>query len=61
MHEVNISPPLSLAGFFLNSETNLKSKIEKHNISLLIFISDTSVARSLHLLRLEKKYFSYIR
>ena len=61
MHEVNILPPFSLARFFLNSATNLKSKIEKHKVSLDIFVLDTSIARNLHLLGLEKKHFSYIR
>ena len=61
MHEVNILPPLSLARFFLSQQLICKSKIEKHNVSLDIFVSDTSIARNLHLLGLEKKHFSYIR
>ena len=61
MHEVNISPPLNLVRFFLNSATNLKRKIEKHNASLDIFVSDTSIARNVHLLGYEKKHFSYIK
>ena len=40
MHELNISSPLSLARFFLAQQ---HWKIEKHNISLDIFVSDTSV------------------
>ena len=62
MHEVNnISSPLSLPRFFLTQQLIYKSKIEKHNVSLDIFVSDTSIARNLHLLGLEKKHFSYIR
>ena len=61
MHEANILPPLSLARFFLSQQLICKSKIEKHNVSLDIFVSDTSIARNLHLLGLEKKHFSYIR
>ena len=62
MHEVNISPPLSLAKFFLTQQLICKSKIEKHNNVILdIFVSDTSIPRSLHLSGLEKKYLSYIR
>ena len=40
-HEVNISPPPSLAKLiFLNSATNqIKSKIEKHNVSFDIFVA----------------------
>ena len=54
-------PPLSLHRFFLTQQLICKSKIEKHNISLDIFVSNTSIARNLHLLRLEKKRFSFIR
>ena len=61
MHEVNISHPLSLARFFITQQLIYKSKIEKHNVSLEIFVSDISIARNLHLLGLEKKHFSYIR
>ena len=32
MREVNISPPLSLARFFLTQQLIYKSKIEKHNV-----------------------------
>ena len=50
MHEVNISSPLSLARFFLTQQLIYnKSKIEKHNVSLGISVSDTSIARKLHL------------
>ena len=43
MHELNILSSFSLAWFFLTQQLILyKSKIEKHNISLDIFISDTS-------------------
>ena len=59
MHELNISPPLSLARFFLTQQLIYKSKIEKHNVSLDIFVSDTSIARNLHLLG--ERTFSYIR
>ena len=60
MHEVNISPPLSLVGFFLTQQLIYKSKIEKHNDSLDIFVSGTSIARNLHLPGLEKKHFTYV-
>ena len=43
MHELNILPPLSLARFFLTQQLIYKSKIEKHNISLVIFVSVTNV------------------
>ena len=43
MHELDILSPLSLARFFLIQLQVYKSKIEKHNISLYIFVSDTSV------------------
>ena len=43
MSELNVLPPLSLARFFLNQQLIYKSKIEKHNISLDIFVSETSV------------------
>ena len=56
MHEDNILTPLSLT-----QQLICKSKIEKHNISLDIFVSDTNIARKLHLPGLEKKHFSYIR
>ena len=36
-----------------------KSKIEKQNVSLDTFVSNTSIARNLHLPGLEKKHFSY--
>ena len=53
MHEVNILPLLRLARFFLTQQLNYsKSKIEKHNLSNLSlddFVSDTSIARNLHL------------
>ena len=42
MHEVNISPSFSLARFFLTQQLIYKSKIEKSNVSLDIFVSDTS-------------------
>ena len=43
MHEVNISPPLSLARFLLTQQLIYKRKIEKHNVGLDIFVSDTSI------------------
>ena len=49
MHELNVPFPLSLARFFLTQQLIYKNKIEKHNISLDIFLSDTSIARNLHL------------
>ena len=61
MHKVNISPPLSLARFFLTQQPICGSKIEKRNVSLDIFVSDNSLARKHHLPGLEKKHFSYIR
>ena len=50
MHEVYILSLLSLARFFLTQQLIYsKSKIEKHNLSLDDFVSDTSIARNLHL------------
>ena len=43
MHEINILSPLSLARFSLTQQLIYKSKIEKHNIGLDIFVSGTSV------------------
>ena len=43
MHELNISPPLNLSRFFLTQQLIYKSRMEKHKISLDIFVSDTSV------------------
>ena len=43
MYELNILSPLSLARFFLTQQLIYKSKIEKRNISLDIFVSETSV------------------
>ena len=60
MHEVNVWP-LSLARFLLTQLLIYKSKIEKHNVNLDIFVSDTSRARNLHLPALEKNYSSYKR
>ena len=42
MHERNILSPLSLAR--LTQQLIYKSKIEKHNISLDIFVSEASVS-----------------
>ena len=61
IHEFNISPPLSLARFFLTQQLIYKSKIRRHNVSLDIFVLGTNIARNLHLPGLEKKHFSYIR
>ena len=52
MHELNILSPLSVGRFFLTQQLgnkNYKSKIEKHSVSWDIFVSDTSIARNLHL------------
>ena len=38
MHELNILSPLSLATFFLTQQLIYRSKIEKHNIILDIFV-----------------------
>ena len=43
MHELKILPPFSLARFFLTQQLIFEDKIEKHNISLDIFVSETSV------------------
>ena len=43
MHELNILSPLGLARFFLAQQLIYKSKIENHNISLDIFVSETTV------------------
>ena len=43
MQTVYIFSPLNLARFFLTQQLIYKSKIEKHNISLDIFVSETSV------------------
>ena len=43
MHELYILSPRSLARFFLTQKVIYKSKIEKHNISLDIYVSETSV------------------
>ena len=43
MHELNILSPLSLARLFLTQQLIYKIKFEKHNISLDIFVSETSV------------------
>ena len=61
MHRVNISSPVSLARFFITHSLTNKSKIEKHNVSLDIFVSETSIARNIHLPGFEKKEFGYIR
>ena len=54
VHEVNLSPSLGLARFFLTQELIYKGKIEKHNVALDIFVSDTSIAKNLRLSWLEK-------
>ena len=43
MHKLNISSPLSLARFLLTQQLIYKSKIEKNNISLDIFVSSTII------------------
>ena len=47
MHELKILSPLSLARFFLTQQPIYKSKIEKHKISLDIFVAETSVVIAL--------------
>ena len=42
MHKLNISSPLCLARFFLAQQLLYKSEIQKHNISVDVFVSDTS-------------------
>ena len=59
MYDVNTLPPLSLIRALLTRQLIYKSKTEKHNVSLDIFISDTSIARNLPLPEFEKKHFSY--
>ena len=45
MHEHNILSPFSLARLFWTQQVIYKSKIEKHNISLDIFVSsDTNTS-----------------
>ena len=62
MHELNVPFPLSLTRFFLTQQLIYKNKIEKHNISLDIFVSDTNIARLPEtFIYLEKENFSYIR
>ena len=58
MHEANISSPPSLVIFSLTQQPIYKSKIEKQNVSLDIFVSETSITRNLHLPELEIKHFS---
>ena len=43
MHELNILFPLSLARIFLIQQLICNSKIENHDISLDIFVSETSI------------------
>ena len=43
MQKLNILSSLSLARLFLTQQLIYKLKIEKHNISLDIFVSETSV------------------
>ena len=56
-----MSPPLSLARFFLTLQLVYKIKIENPNAILDIFVSDTSVVRNIHLPGFEKEYFSCMR
>ena len=52
MHELNnVWSHLSLARFFVTQQVIYKSKTEKPNDSLDIFVSNTSIARNLHLPR----------
>ena len=48
IRELNISSPLSLDRLFLTQQLICKEKIEKYNIILDIFASDTSIAKNLH-------------
>ena len=43
MHDLNMSSPLSLGRFFWTQQLIYNSKIEKQNISLDMFVSNTSV------------------
>ena len=43
MHELNILPLLSVARFLLTQQLIYQSKIEKHNVSLDMFLSDSSI------------------
>ena len=43
MHELDILSPLSLARFSLTQQLVNESKIEKHNISLGIFVPEISI------------------
>ena len=49
MHEVNISPLLSVALFFFTQQLIYKGKIEKNNVRLDISVSDTSIVKNFHL------------
>ena len=61
MLEVNISPLLSLALFYLTQQLIYKGKIEKNDVRLDISVSDTSIVKNFHLPGLEKKHYSYLR
>ena len=54
MYELNILSPLSLARFLSTQQLIYKSKIENHNISLDIFVWDTSVVQPETFICLEK-------
>ena len=56
MHELNILSPLIQARFFLTQQLIHQSKIEKHSVSLDVFVSDTSIARTF--IYLEKEHFT---
>ena len=43
MHELNVLSPLSLVRFFLIQQLIHGSKIKKQNVSLDIFVPETSV------------------
>ena len=57
MHELNILSPLSLARFLSTQQLIYKRKIEKHKISLDIFVSDTTVVQPAQLLQPEMTLF----
>ena len=59
MHNLNILSPLSQARFFLTQQLIYQSKIEKHNISLDIFVSETNVVYPGTFIYLGKKHFSF--
>ena len=43
--------------FFLTQQLIYNSKIKKHNVNLVIFVSETSIGRNLHLPGIGQKTF----